>query len=110
MTATVEIMGMRVADRLAEAEDLTNQTLKAFAALQQSMMDVRTETEIAPYEGQMAVIRLQTAMGKIVEAQGELFKSHKSLRTDFCKITMIPDDGSRCPTKLHNSAEKQVAA
>ncbi|WP_156170096.1 hypothetical protein [Aurantiacibacter luteus] len=97
MTTPVEVMGIRVADRLATAENLANQTLRAFAALQQSMMDVRTDSDVAPYEGQIAVMRVQAAAGKIVEAQSELFKAHKSLRADFCRITMLPDSNSDCP-------------
>lgn len=109
MSAPVEIIGRRVADNLAHAEDLANKSLHAHAALLQSMMDVRTQTDVAPYEGQIAVMRVQAAMSKIVEAQGEIAKAHKSMRADFCRITMIPDNGERCPTDPSIVGIKQAA-
>jgi|GEM_PF-1973804 len=99
MKTPVEVMGRRVANRLATAEDMANHNLRAHAELMQSMMDVRIDSEIAPYEGQLAVARVQSAMSKLVEAQADLAKAHKMLRSDFQKITMIPDDGERCPTE-----------
>lgn len=97
MTIPVEVMGKRVAAHLADAENLANETLKAHARLLQSMMDVRTETDVAPYEGMPAVMRVQSAMSKLVEAQGDIAKAHKSLRDDFTRITAIPDNNERCP-------------
>lgn len=97
MTIPVEVLGRRVADDLAAAEDLANQTLQAHARLMQSMMEVRTMTDVAPYEGMPAVIRVQNAMSKLVEAQSDIAKAHKSLRDDFTRITAIPDNGERCP-------------
>lgn len=109
MSACIKVMGRRVAERLAVAEDLANQNLRAHAALLQSMMDVRTDTDVAPYEGQIAVARLQSAMSKLVEAQSDLAKAHKTLRTDFCRITMIPDDGEPCPTNPFVEAVREAA-
>lgn len=109
MTLSIQTVGRRVAENLANAEDLANQTLMAYAKLMQSMMEVRTKTDVGPYEGQIAVTRLQAAMSKIVEAQGDTVKAHKLLRTDFCKITMIPDDGTRCPTEPFVEAVKDAA-
>lgn len=99
MSMPVEFAGRRVAEDLAAAEDLANQNLHAHAKLMQSMMDVRIKTDVAPYEGMTAVMRVQTAMSKLVEAQAEIAKAHKGLRSDFTRITAIPDDGTRCPTQ-----------
>ncbi|WP_340588350.1 hypothetical protein [Erythrobacter alti] len=109
MKMSVECAGRRVAENLAFAEDLANQSLHAHAKLMQSMMEVRTRTEVAPYEGMTAVMRVQAAMSKLVEAQGEIAKAHKSLRSDFTRITAIPDDGTRCPTEPFIEAVKTAA-
>ena len=61
-------------------------------------MNLRIETDIAPYEGQVSVVRVQEAQSKAVSLQTDLLKAHKGLRSDFSRITMVPDDGDRCPT------------
>ncbi|MWV27007.1 hypothetical protein [Aurantiacibacter rhizosphaerae] len=109
MSMHVEHAGRRVAANLAAAEDLANQTLHAHATLMQSMMDVRTQTDVAPYEGMTAVMRVQSAMSKLVEAQADIAKAHKSLRDDFTRITAVPDDGTRCPTEKYIGAVKTAA-
>ena len=100
MPLPLEVAGRRVAAKLADAEDLANQSLRAHAGLMQSMMDARMSADIAPYEGQIAVMRVQAAMSKIVEGQAELAKAHKSLRADFTRITMLPETGEPCPLKV----------
>lgn len=97
MNMPVELAGRRVAQDLEAAENLANQSLQAHAKLMQSMMEVRTQTDVAPYEGMTAVMRVQSAMNKLVEAQSEIARAHKSLRSDFSRITAMPDNGERCP-------------
>lgn len=109
MSLPIEVAGRKVADRLAKAEEFANESLHAHAALMQSMMDVRTQTDVTPYAGQIAVTRVQAAMNKIVEAQADLAKAHKQLKSDFCKITMIPEDRGRCPVGPSASVVQQAA-
>lgn len=94
---TIETAGIRIAADLEQAEALANECLRAHALLMTSMMNLRLETGVAPYEGQIAVSRVQTAMNKIVEAQGDLAKAHKSMREGYIKITGGPDDPFKCP-------------
>ncbi len=95
---TIETAARRVAADLDKAEKLANELHRALAQLQLSMMNLRIDTDIAPYEGQISVIRVQEAQSKAVALQSDLLKAHKGLRSDFSRITMVPDDGDRCPT------------
>lgn len=98
MSLTVEAASVRVADDLENAERAANESLRAKARLLESMMITRLEADLPQYEGQIAVIRLQQAIANDVAAMGDLAKAHKSLRSDFIKITMIPDMPGVCPT------------
>lgn len=110
MSVPVELLGRRVADDLAQAENAANETLQAYARLMQSMMSVRIDSDVAPYEGMTAVMRVQNAMNKIVEAQSDTAKAHKSLRDDFTRITAAPEDGQRCPTHGNLEVVKEKVA
>ena len=96
---SVETAGARVARDLEEAERFTNESLRALARLNVSMMNVRLDTDLPQYQGQAAVIRLQEAQKAMVDAMSHLTRVHKSLRDDFTKITGLPDEPGRCPTK-----------
>ena len=106
---TVELASQRVASDLERAEKLANELQRAIAHLQVSMMNLRIDTDIAAYEGQLSVVRVQEAQAKAVALQGDLLKAHKGLRADFCRITMIPDDQVRCPTQGATAAIRDVA-
>lgn len=96
---TFEAASVRVTEDLEQAEILANEALRANARLMQSMMNLRIETDLRPYEGQIAVMRVQEATAALVEAQNALAKAHKSLRSDFQRITMHADDSDPCPVK-----------
>ncbi|MXO71874.1 hypothetical protein [Alteraurantiacibacter buctensis] len=103
---TVEIAGARVARDLEEAERMTNESLRALARLNVSMMNVRLDTDVPQYQGQTALIRLQEAQRHMVDAMSNLTRVHKSLRDDFTKITALPDTPGRCPaTEVAKVAE-----
>ena len=106
MNLSIPIAAKRIASELDSAERLANETLRATAALQVSMMNLRIDGGVAPYESQMSVLRVQQAQAKIVEAQSELAKAHKTLRADFEKITMVPDTDARCPVRGLEATEK----
>ncbi|WAT17934.1 hypothetical protein OZN62_13615 [Aurantiacibacter sp. MUD11] len=94
---TVEAAGARVARDLEDAERMTNETLRAMSRLQMSMLNVRLDTDLPQYQGQIAVIRLQEAQKQMVDAMTNLTKVHKAMRDDFTKITGLPDEPGRCP-------------
>lgn len=107
---SVEAAGARVARDLEEAERFTNESLRALARLNVSMMNVRLDTELPQYQGQTAVIRLQEAQKQMVDAMSNLTRVHKSLRDDFTRITGLPDTPQRCPTEgISEVAVKNVA-
>ncbi|MCL6252264.1 hypothetical protein M3P36_14575 [Altererythrobacter sp. KTW20L] len=107
---TVEAAGARVARDLEEAERFTNESLRALARLNVSMMNVRLDTDLPQYQGQTAVIRLQEAQKQMVDAMSNLTRVHKSLRDDFTRITGLPDTPKRCPTQgISETAVKNVA-
>ncbi|RIV89218.1 hypothetical protein [Aurantiacibacter zhengii] len=105
---TVETAGKRVATDLEDAERLTNETLRAMSRLQHSMLNVRLDTELPQYQGQMAIIRLQEAQKHLVDAMTNLTKMHKSLRDDFTKITGLPDEPGRCPVSRELGVADEV--
>ncbi len=109
---TVEAAGVRIAHELEDAERLTNECLRAYAKLQQSMMNVRLETELPQYQGHTAVMRLQEAQKHQVDAMSQLVRVHTSMREDFIKVTGTVDRGGRCPTGglLIGSSEAKQAA
>ena len=103
---TVEAAGVRIAADLEEAERLTNECIRAYARLQTSMMNVRLETELPQYQGQLAVVRLQEAQKNQVDAMSQLAKVHKSMREDYIKVTGLPDQGGRCPAPPSGSLQE----
>ncbi len=106
---TIEAAGARVASDLEDAERLTNESLRALARLQLSMLNVRLDTELPQYQGQLAVVRLQEAQKQMVDAMSNLTKVHKSMREDYLKITGLPDAPGRCPRGQIALAEKTAA-
>lgn len=106
---TLETAGQRVAVDLEEAERLTNEAIRAVAKLQTSMMNTRIDTELAQYEGQVSVVRVQQASGSLVEAMNHLAKAHKGMRSDFIRITCAPDDNERCPALETGEGLRNVA-
>lgn len=106
---TIETASRRVTADLDKAENLANELQRAIAQLQLSMMNLRIDTDIAPYEGQVSVVRVQQAQAKAVALQSDLLKAHKGLRSDFTRITMVPDDGDPCPTR-RTTGEMSIAA
>ena len=106
---TLEAASQRIAADLEKAETLANELQRAIAQLQLSMMNLRIDTDIAPYEGQVSVIRVQEAQSKAVALQSDLLKAHKGLRSDFTRITMVPDDRDRCPTETFATRARDAA-
>lgn len=106
---TLETAARRVAADLEKAEMFANELQRSLAQLQLSMMNLRIDTEVAPYEGQLSVMRVQEAQSKAVSLQSDLLKAHKGLRADFTRITMLPDDQNRCPTEAIETEVKRVA-
>lgn len=106
---TIEAAGVRIAAELEDAERLTNECLRAYARLQQSMMNVRLETDLPQYQGHTAVMRLQEAQKHQVEAMGQLARLHKSMRDDFLTITGLPETFGRCPTKSLSGVDSEAA-
>lgn len=104
-----EVASKRVAEDLERAENLANELQRAIAQLQLSMMNLRIDTGIAAYEGQLSVVRVQEAQSKAVALQSDLLKAHKGLRSDFTRITMVPDDRDRCPTEGTDTNIRKVA-
>ncbi|WP_338243168.1 hypothetical protein [Aurantiacibacter hainanensis] len=106
---TFEAASQRIAADLEQAEILANELQRAIARLQLSMMNLRLDTDIAPYEGQASVIRVQEAQSKAVALQSDLLKAHKGLRSDFTRITMVPDDRDRCPAEPFTTGARDAA-
>ena len=106
---TFDAASLRIASDLDRAEKLANELQRALAQLQLSMMNMRIDTDVAPYEGQISVVRVQEAQSKAVGLQSDLLKAHKGLRADFSRITMLPDDQDRCPTDPLRSKQQKVA-
>ncbi len=96
---TFETASLRVTEDLDAAERLANEALRANARLMQSMMNLRIDTDMRPYEGQIAVVRVQEATAALVEAQNALAKAHKVLRSDFVRISSHADNYDPCPTR-----------
>lgn len=94
---TFETASLRVTEDLNQAERMANEALRANSRLMQSMMNLRIDTDLRPYEGQIAVVRVQEASAALVEAQNALAKAHKTLRGDFQRITSHADDNDPCP-------------
>ena len=94
---TLELAGHRVAEDLEAAELAVNEALRRVAILQVSMMNTRIDTEVAQYEGQTSVIRVNEAATALVEGMNHLAKAHKGLRADFLRVTGGPDNDERCP-------------
>ena len=108
---TVENAGVRIAEDLETAERLTNECMRAYARLLQSMMNVRLDTDLPQYQGQTAVMRLQEAQKHQVDAMSHLARVHKSMREDFLQITNVADEIGRCPTTgLKESPPEKSAA
>ena len=108
MSMTVEIAGQRVKRVLESAERMTNETSRAYAELQTAMLDVRLETDLPQYQGQVAMLRLQEAQKLVIEAQGQLARVHKAMREEFIEVTAGPDE-PRCPIKPTGFMEVNVA-
>ena len=98
MSLTIQAAGIRIAADLDAAERSANETLRHIAQLQMSMMNARNDTDLNPHDGQIAVVRVQQAATKLVEATSELAKAHKSMRAEFVEITGWPDVNGSCPT------------
>ena len=98
MSLPIELAGKRIADDLDAAERSANELLRHLALLQVSMMNARIDSDLAPYDGQIAVARVQQAQSQTVEAMGNLAKAHTSMRKEFIEITGYPDIG-RCPVE-----------
>lgn len=96
---TIETAGQRIAADLENAERQINEAIRAVARLQLTMMNARIDTDMAQYEGQTSVIRVQQASAAMVEGMNHLAKAHKGMRTDFIRITGGPDNSDRCPTQ-----------
>ena len=108
MPMTVEIAGRRVKRVLEAAERSTNETSRAYAELQTAMLDVRLETELPQYQGQVAMMRLQEAQRHVIEAQGQLARVHKEMRDQFIDVTAGPDE-PRCPIGGDSLQEVEAA-
>jgi hypothetical protein len=106
---TFEAASLRVTEDLDQAERLANEALRANARLMQSMMNLRIDTDLRPYEGQIAVVRVQEATAALVEAQNALAKAHKTLRADFIRISSHADDYEPCPSRKPPSGIREVA-
>lgn len=106
---TLEAASVRIADDLEEAERLTNECIRAYARLQQSMINIRLDTDLPQYQGQLAVVRLQEAQKNQVDAMSQLAKVHKSMREDYLKITGLPDEVGRCAVTRVSEVAKGVA-
>ena len=98
-TLPLHAAGTRIAADLAEAERLSNEYVRCLARLQGSMMNARLDSEMEPYDGQIAVVRVQEAQSQAVQSQGNLFKAHTSMRSDFVRMADVPDVIGRCPTE-----------
>lgn len=106
----INLAGKRIADDLDAAERLANESLRANAQLLLSMMNARIDSDLAPYDGQLAVSRVQQAIQQIVEAQNNLAKAHKSMRAEFIEITGVGDENRRCPMGSSGIGDTSVAA
>lgn len=106
---TFENASLRVTEDLDTAERLANEALRASSRLMQSMMNLRIDTDLRPYEGQIAVVRVQEATAALVDAQNALAKAHKTLRADFERISSHADNYDPCPTRRPPSGLQEVA-
>lgn len=96
---TIEAAGQRIAADLDDVENATNEAMRKLARLQVSMMNARLDSDLRPYDGQLAVMRVAEAQQQLVAVMSNLAKAHKSMRDDFTKIKMPTDDNDRCPVR-----------
>ncbi len=94
---TIPSAGLRFARELEEAEKLTNKTIASYAAIKQTMMATRLETEVPQYAAQDTLMRLQEAEQSLVKAMGQLARVHSGLRKEFIDVTNGPEVPGRCP-------------
>ena len=109
MSLSLQAAGVRIAEDLDVAEQSANECLRNLAKLQHSMMNARIDSDLAPYEGQAAVTRIQAAMANLVDAQGDIARAHAAMRKRFIELADIPDTNGRCPTAAIETQDKVAA-
>ena len=79
MSMTSQVATARITRELREVEDALDQALARKAALIQTMMQARLDTEAPAYSGQVAMMRLGRAQQALISARGEVIRAHDDL-------------------------------
>ena len=79
MPMTSQVATARITRELREVEDALDQALARKAALIQTMMQARLDTEAPAHSGQVAIMRLAKAGQALISARGDIIRAHDDL-------------------------------
>ena len=79
MTMTFAVANMRVARDIREAERALDEALLRHSTLFSSMVTARQETELEPFTGHEALLRLAKSQQALLDAGGDLARVHGQL-------------------------------
>lgn len=79
MTMTFAVANMRVSRDIREAERALDEALLRHSALFASMVSARRETDLEPFTGHEALLRLAKSQQALLDAGGDLARVHGQL-------------------------------
>lgn len=79
MTMTFAVANMRVSRDIREAERALDEALLRHSALFASMVSARRETDLEPFTGHEALLRLAKSQQSLLDAGGDLARVHGQL-------------------------------
>lgn len=79
MTMTVSVASMRISREIRDAEAALDEALIRHANLFSSMVTARRETEVGPFTGHEALLRLARSQQSLLDAGGDLARVHGQL-------------------------------
>ncbi len=98
MTMTVPVAQLRIARDIRQAEDALNDALLKHSSLFTSMVSARQATEVGPFGGHEALLRLAKTQQALLDAGGNLARVHGSLldvQRELCGAEECPPDEPR---------------
>jgi hypothetical protein len=100
MSMTVPVAQMRIARDISEAEKALDEALIRQSSLFTTMISARRETDLEPFAGHEALLRLAKSQQALLEAGGNLARVHGQLREiqkELCGVDECPPDEHRKP-------------
>lgn len=98
MTLTLPVVVARLRREVSSAEAAFDAAFSASAQVQQTIVTARGQLPVPVHAGQQALLRLQRAQAKIVDAQNDLFRAHDELAR--LGATMMPEEEYTPPSGI----------